>query len=325
MILMMTDTGDIFYNLAAEYYLATEKQPKDTIFMLWQTWPPTLVCGRYQNVFQEVHMPYVTEKNYVVARRLSGGGTVYQDENVFQYAFVSPSGDEQIDFGKYLEPVAQAMRRLGVPVEFNSRNDLMIGSHKVSGSAQYHTQGYIVHHGTVLYDANLEELERCLAVDGEKIRSKGITSVRERVINIKQYTGGCPVHHFMESLSQQLIGGAVQSDKFSAEEQQRIHEIAQEKFSSWSWIYGTSPQSEMLKTGRVPGGRIEFHLTLKKGRIRQCDIRGDFFTAKDLTGLTEALYDCKYAKKDLQECLEKANGASYFHQISNKELLEILF
>ena len=324
MILMMTGTGDIFYNLAAEYYLAAEKQLKDTVFMLWQTWPPTLVCGRYQNVFQEVHMPYVTEKNYVVARRLSGGGTVYQDENVFQYAFIAPSGEAQIDFGKYLEPVAKAMRALGVPVEFNSRNDLMIGEQKVSGTAKYHTRGYVVHHGTVLYDADIKELERCLTVDAEKIRSKGIASVRQRVVNMKQYTNGLPVDRFMAALSRQLLGGDMQAQMFTVEEQERIRTLAKEKFQSWDWIFGSSPDCDMVRSGRVPGGRVEFHLSIEKGKICRCHIQGDFFTGKDLAGLTDALCHCRYAKKDLQECLEKADGASYFYQVSNEELLKIL-
>ena len=324
MIFMRTGSTDIFYNLAAEFFLAAHKQLEDTVFMLWQTSPPTLVCGRYQNVFQEIDMSYVKEKNYVVARRLSGGGTVYQDEHVFQYAFIEPQESAGIDFSTYLTPVAMAMGRLGVPVTVGGRNDLMIGDHKVSGTAQYHTAGYIVHHGTVLYDADLEELERCLTVDAEKIRSKGIRSVRERVVNMKQFTGDQPVADFLDALSREILGGDVYACTFSPEDERCIRALAAEKFGSWNFIYGSSPECTMIRSGRVAAGQVAFHLTLEKGRIARCHIQGDFFARKDLAGLTEALTSCRYEKNDLQICLERADAAGYFYGVDNGTLLDIL-
>ena len=324
MIFITTDSTDIYYNLAAEYYLVTEKRLDDMVFMLWRTSPTTLVCGKYQNIFQEIQLAYVNEKKYRVARRLSGGGTVYQDENVFQYSFVTPEKKQIVDFRKYLDPMVDAMRRLGVPVEFNSRNDLMINDHKVSGAAQYNQAGYEVHHGTVLYNANLEELEKCLNVDDLKIVSKGIKSVRERVVNMGDYTGDLSVAQFMEKLKDEVAQADVDTYVFDADEVARIEAIADEKFRSWEWIFGKSPKCDMIKKGRTDGGTLEFHVSLEEGKITQFDILGDFFAGKDVTELGNALIGCIFERNHLQARLEEVDAKSYFYRVSNEDILQIL-
>jgi len=324
MIFITTDSTDIYYNLAAEYFLIFEKKFDDTVFMLWRTAPTTLVCGKYQNIFQEIQMEYVTEKKYRVARRLSGGGTVYQDENVFQYSFVTPESKKEVDFRKYLDPIAEAMRRLGVPVDFNSRNDLMIGNYKVSGAAQYNQSGYVVHHGTILYNADLEELEKCLNVDDLKIQSKGIKSVRERVVNMGEYTGGLDVAQFMEKLKREIFKEPLTNYAFEAREVACIEAIADEKFSSWEWIFGKSPKCDMIKRGRVDGGTLEFHISLEEGKITEFELFGDFFSGKDIGCFCKAMINCKYEKNNLQQHLMEIDAQSYFYKVSNEDILKIL-
>lgn len=327
MILIKTGSSDIYFNLAAEYYFAVKKPFGEQIFMLWQTSPPALVCGRYQNVYQEVHMDYVRSKGYRVARRLSGGGTVYQDENVFQYTFIAPGAKTGINFEKYMRPVMEAMASLGVPVRFNSRNDLVLDNAKVSGTAQYYAGDRVIHHGTVLYDADLRELERCLSVDCEKIRSKGIRSVRDRVTNMKQYAGGMSVEAFMDALAQRVMQGGKNTREYvlSKEDRACISDIAKSRFESWDWIFASSPECDLIKSGRVEGGRVEFYLSLAEGRIQSCQIRGDFFPQRDVKELEAALLDCRYEKKDLQNCLENMEAGSFFYRVTGEELLKILW
>lgn len=324
MIFITTDSTDIYYNLAAEYYLVTEKRLDDMVFMLWCTSPTTLVCGKYQNIFQEIQLGYVNEKKYRIARRLSGGGTVYQDENVFQYSFVTPESNKEVDFRRYLDPMVVAMQNLGVPVEFNSRNDLMIKDYKVSGAAQYNQSGYVVHHGTVLYNANLEELEKCLNVDDLKIVSKGIKSVRERVVNMGNYTGGMDVALFMDRLKEEITQSQLTNYVFNEEEVARINAIADEKFRSWDWIFGKSPKCDMIKKGRVDGGTLEFHISLAEGKITEFELFGDFFSGKDIKEFCNAMLNCKYDKNNLQQRLIEVGGQTYFYKVSNEDILAIL-
>lgn len=315
---------DVFYNFALEYYLASEKQAEEPFFLLWQT-TPTLMVGRYQNVFEEINLPYVTGKNNTIVRRLSGGGTIYTDEQVFQYSFIAPKSSDEIEFSCYTQPVIQALNDMGVPAEFNNRNDLMIKNRKVSGTAQYNVSGYTVHHGSVLYDVDVEELERCLCVDAEKIVSKGIKSVRERVVNLKKHIPGeIDVTDFMQELRSRIMGREISEYKLTAGEKQRIMEIAEQKFRSWEWNFGSSPKCDLIRSKRLDGGKVEFHLSVEKGKIKDCVISGDFFSGKDLSLLTKALQGCRLEKKDLEKRLMEADAASFFYNIPNAAILDIL-
>lgn len=324
--MLWIDTGskDVFYNFALEYYLATEKRFEEPVFLLWQT-PPTLMVGRYQNVFEELNMLYVMGKRNTIVRRLSGGGTIYTDEQVFQYSFIAPQNGSSIEFSCYTEPVIRAINSLGVPAKFNNRNDLMIEKRKVSGTAQYHVKDYTVHHGSILYDVDVEEMESCLHVDAEKIISKGIKSVRERVVNLKDYLpGDKDVTEFMRELRERILGQDIREYKLSEREKQRIAVIADERFRGWDWNFGNSPKCDLVKSKRLDGGKVQFHLSIENGEIRDCEITGDFFTGKDMSVLSKTLCGCRMERNALRDRLREADATSYFYNITDEAILDIL-
>lgn len=324
MLWIDTQSENVFYNFALEYYLASEKKLEEPVFLLWQT-TPTLMVGRYQNIFEEINLSYVLGKSNIIARRLSGGGTIYTDEQVFQYSFIAPKSGTGIEFSCYTEPVIHALNVLGIPAEFNSRNDLMIGKRKVSGTAQYYVKGYTVHHGSVLYNVDIAELEHCLNVDTEKIISKGIKSVRERVVNLKDYVSGeKSVAEFMKELREQILGEQITEYKLSGKEIQRIREIADGKFRDWEWNFGSSPKCDLTRSRRLDGGKLEFHLSIKNGKIQNCDITGDFFTGKDVSVLAKSLCGCRLERSELRERLMDSDASSFFYNVTDEEILDIL-
>lgn len=324
--MLWIDTGskDVFYNFALEYYLAAEKQFAEPVFLIWQT-TPTLMVGRYQNVFEEINLLYVMGRHNTVVRRLSGGGTIYTDEQVFQYSFIAPKSGSEIEFSCYTKPVIDALNQMGIPAEFNNRNDLMISKRKVSGTAQYNTKGYTVHHGSVLYDVDVEELEHCLHVNAEKMISKGIKSVRERVVNLKDYIPGEKnVTQFMEEFKEYILGSEIREYKLTEEEKKRIMEISDIKFRGWDWNFGNSPKCDLVKSRRLDGGRVEFHLSVESGMIQDCAITGDFFSGKDLSALSKILCGCRLDREELRERLESVDVASFFYHITEDAILDIL-
>lgn len=324
MLWIDTKSKDVFYNFALEYYLAREKKFAEPVFLLWQT-TPTLMIGRYQNTFEELNMLYVMGKHYNVVRRMSGGGTIYTDEQVFQYSFIAPHNDNTIEFSRYTEPVIHAINEMGIPVKFNNRNDLLIGDRKVSGTAQYNIKEYTVHHGSILYDVDVEEMESCLHVDADKIISKGIKSVRERVVNIKEYLSEkTDVKDFMLELRKRILGQDIQEYILTEEEQRHIMDIADHKFRGWEWTFGNSPKCDLVKSKRLDSGKIQFHLSIENGRIQNCEITGDFFSGKDLTQLAETLRGCRFEKNSLQERLEDVDATTFFYNVTNEDLLTIL-
>ena len=167
---------DAWFNLAAEEYLL--KNFSDDIFMLWQN-EPSVIIGKHQNTAAEINEQFVRENGVRVVRRLSGGGAVYHYMVNINFTFIADAGDmESINFRLFCRPVVAALAKIGVTAEINGRNDMTIDGQKFSGNSQYLKEGRVMHHGTIMFDSNLDLVAQALHVDQEKIRAKGIASVR---------------------------------------------------------------------------------------------------------------------------------------------------
>ncbi|NLA25266.1 MAG: lipoate--protein ligase family protein, partial [Bacteroidales bacterium] len=178
---------DSAFWFALEEYIMHSPKFEDEYFLLWRT-APTLMIGRFQNTLQEINSDFVRENNIQIVRRNSGGGTIYTDPSAWQFSFITwKNKGEAKDFQVFTKPVIDALKKLGVPAEFNNRNDILAAGKKFSGNAQFSTKDRFLHHGSILYDTNLDFLVKALHVDDEKFISKGIKSVRERVTNIRPF------------------------------------------------------------------------------------------------------------------------------------------
>lgn len=171
MIYIETGSRNVYYNFAVEYYFTVEKRLLDTVFLFWRT-TPTLMVGKYQNVMEEVNKPYANRHGIKLVRRMSGGGTIYTDLGGWQFTFIQHQDAREIQFRQYIVPVIDALRELGIDAAFNGRNDLTIGGRKFSGNAQYRLADCIVHHGSLLFDTDIEQMAASTTVDRYKILPK---------------------------------------------------------------------------------------------------------------------------------------------------------
>lgn len=325
MIYIENTSTNPYFNFALEYFLMKEKQlPEDQIFIFWRT-EPTLMIGKYQNTLEEINERYVKEHQIYVVRRITGGGTIYTDMGGWQFSFITKGNAEQIDFYKYIKPIIEALNEIGVAAEFNSRNDLVIGNKKFSGNAQCMNSRYTLHHGSLLFDTDLEQMVKCITVDDYKIISKGIKSVRDRVTNISEHLAEpMDALEFKKLMVQSIMNGSDKEYKLTQSDINRINEIAKEKFASWQWNYGISPKFNITKTGRFDGGKIEFKLDVNKGIIESCNVYGDFFGSIDISMLCNTLIGCRYNKESIKTALEKHNMENAFYNINYEELLDII-
>ena len=186
MIYIETGSTDVYYNFGLEYYFTVEKRLPETVFLFWRT-TPTLMVGKYQNVLEEINKPYADAHGIHLVRRMSGGGTIYTDLGGWQFTFIQHREAGEIEFSQYIAPVIGALREMGVNAAFNGRNDLTIDGRKFSGNAQYRLGDCIVHHGSLLFDTDIEQMVASTTVDSYKIISKSIKSVRDRVTNISEH------------------------------------------------------------------------------------------------------------------------------------------
>lgn len=255
---------DPAWNLALEQFVFDQLGPREDCFMLWQN-DRTIVVGKYQNVLEEINSTYVKEHGITVVRRLSGGGAVYHDRGNLNFTFVARDCQGgMIDFSSFCRPVVDALREMGVPAQINGRNDMTIGDKKFSGNAQYLRQGRVMHHGTLMFDSDLEAVGQALAVRPDKIQSKGLKSVRSRVTNIKPYVNDpqMTVEDFWAALRERMFRCfSMRKYQLSPQELEQVEELRERIYSQWEWNYGHSPACSIRKERRVEGcGTLQIHM-----------------------------------------------------------------
>ncbi|QPM66873.1 lipoate--protein ligase [Atribacter laminatus] len=325
MIYIENTSTNPYFSFALEYYLITEKQlPEDQIFIFWRT-EPTLMIGKYQNTIEEINEKYVKEHQINVVRRITGGGTIYTDMGGWQFSFITKGEADQIDFAKYIHPIILALNKIGVKAEFNSRNDLVIENKKFLGNAQCMKSGYTLHHGSLLFDTDFEQMVRSITVDEHKIISKSIKSVRDRVTNISEHLA-IPIDglEFKKLMVQSIMNNSNHEYKLNEKDINRINEIAKEKFESWDWNYGQSPKFNITRTGYFDGGKMEFKLDVNKGIIESCNVYGDFFGSIDASVICGALVGCRYDKESIKAALDQYDLKKAFYKIGYEELISII-
>ncbi|MBR6807487.1 MAG: lipoate--protein ligase [Clostridia bacterium] len=305
MIYVKFSSPDVSLNLAAEYYFAAERDLGEDVFMLWQP-RPTIVVGSFQNIHEEVDVAYAGKRGIDIVRRLSGGGTVYQDEGSVQFAFIEKrEGD--IDFRRYLEPICTSLCELGIDAEINGRNDITVDGRKVSGNSQYRVAGKTVHHGTLLFSVDIDEMERATRLPDYKIASKGIKSVRSRVCNMAPLTDKVKTpEEFMDFLAVRMTGERVYEPDEA--EHERISAIAEEKFRAERHgnLSLKSPKFDFEKHLPFDGGNVIIRLMVKSGRIETCEVKGDFFTNMGTESLIRSLLGCEFTCESVFEAVKNS-------------------
>lgn len=320
MIYIETGSTDVYYNFGLEYYFTVEKRLPDTVFLFWRT-TPTLMVGKYQNVLEEINKPYADAHGIHLVRRMSGGGTIYTDLGGWQFTFIQHKDAGEIEFSQYIAPVIDALREMGVSASFNGRNDLTIDGKKFSGNAQYRLGDCIVHHGSLLFDTDIEQMVASTTVDSYKILSKSIKSVRDRVTNISEHL---PVpmdaEAFKGAMVRHILNGSTDVYTVTPADDARIREIAGERFRSWDQIFGKNPKFTIDRTGRFEGGKLQFKLDVQKGIIRHAAVYGDFFSTLDAETIGAALTGCLYERRAILEALRKHGIDGAIYRITAEEM-----
>jgi lipoate-protein ligase A len=322
MLYIKNDCHDPHYNLAFEEYVLKSLDPKEGFVLLWQN-RPSVIIGKFQNTIEEVNLEYVRENNISVVRRITGGGAVYHDLGNLNFSFIEKNGTDLIDFRRFSERIAKTLEKLGIQPEISGRNDITIDGKKFSGSAQYQYRGRTLHHGTILYNSVLDDVQKSLNVKADKIESKGIKSVRSRVTNIADYLPvKVSINEFKNLLLEYLFDEQpVKEYILSPGDLENINKLMTEKYLTWEWNYGSSPSYNIKRTGRFTCGGLEILFNVKKGLIQSCRIYGDFFSNKDISQFENKLIGVRYAKEALASVIEENTLYQYFGPLTKEEII----
>lgn len=296
------------WNLAAEEFLLLSSH--EDVCLLWRG-APSVIIGRNQNAYAELDVGYAEREKITVCRRLTGGGAVFHDLGNVNFTFLTDAAPAStLDFARFLEPVVRALRDMGVPAERSGRNDILAGGRKISGNAQCVMRApdgteRLLHHGTLLFSADISRMTGVLRADPAKLASKGVGSVKSRVCNIaaiETYTGPRDVLGFMDALGRALGEGA-DCRPLSEDEMQNIAALRDAKYATWAWNFGESKSYEVSRKKRFPFGSVTLAFSAEHGVLTAVSVTGDFFGTRPVGTLEAALLGCRLEKAALDDVL----------------------
>lgn len=306
---IISSSKDPAFNLAAEEYLLRQKKEDYAFFYINR---PSVIIGKHQNALAEINLPYLEEQNIPVFRRMSGGGTVYHDEGNLNFCFIK-NGDNSdlVNFKKATEPIVSALQRRGLPARNGERNDLLLNYKKISGNACHVFKRRVMHHGTLLYQSDLNRLTGSLKSDPTRFEDKAVKSVRSEVVNINQVLQSKETTtEFLQNLVEDLLRNNTDWEKatFSKVDLDKIEELKKEKYDHSEWNYRYGPAYTFKK--RLQNGRLVFGVKLRveKGRITQLEIKGNYKPEEDLKALEMRLLGCYHDKNSLLKLLQETDN-----------------
>ncbi len=298
---------DPWFNLAVEEYLFDSAEDDTVILYLWQN-QNTVVIGKSQNAWKECRVTELESDGGRLARRSSGGGAVYQDLGNMCYTFITSSG--LYDLEKHLSVIIGAVKRCGIDAHFTGRNDIVTADgRKFSGNAFRFVKDTGLMHGTLLLDTDSSKMARYLNVSKAKMQAKGVDSVRSRVVNLCELNPDISPSLMAQALKESFrdIYGAWQCEyTFSEDSAPAAVRPLYDKYSSWEWRLGETPEFNSSFESRFSWGGIEVFMTAEKGIIGNIEIYTDAMDASLADILKSSLQGCRLSYEDIDRCVRSA-------------------
>ena len=305
MLFIERSRTDPFFNLAAEEYVFRNFK-EDEVIMLWRN-KPSVIIGKHQNPYREINVPFASKNHLPVIRRISGGGTVYHDPGNLNFTFIrSLQSNYAVDYKAFLLPVISILNRWQIPCELSGKSDLIVHQRKISGNSQHIFRNRVLHHGTLLYSTDLENLKNALANNTSRYMDRSIRSNPVPVANISEFLNDPPpVEIFQERLTDEIMNSfsPILRIPLSASDENAILSLSEEKYQAWEWNYGYSPPYQVYPQFLLHGKQIKMEISVRHGIVRKIHIFEPPAAARwlSLFGQMEGL---KHEEQTLQKYLD---------------------
>ena len=307
-------SGDPFFNLAADEFLLRNSSGEYLVLSINER---SVITGKHQLPHRETNTRFVTENEIPVIRRISGGGTVFHDPGNLNFSFILNSSEgRQVDFRKYTLPVISFLASLGIDARFEGKNDLKVGGLKISGNAEHVFRNRVLHHGTLLFNADLDILRNSIRKDTSVYETRAVSSNPSPVTNLGGMLNSvADTGHFRDLMLEWFLrnySGAVVS-ALSEKEAGSIGELAESRYKTWDWNYAYGPPYVFRNRFVHEDRHVICELSVKDGIIDECRITGH-------SGLEEAgrkLRGCRHMVSDVRQILGKENIFNHGFDIFN--------
>lgn len=316
-----TERHKLPFYFAIEEYVARQL-PNDEYFFIWQV-GPTVMLGRNQLINNEVDTEYCKAHGIDIFRRKSGGGCVYADKGCLQFSYIKTDNSSTYNFKNYIHLITEVMNDLGFDAGTSGRNDVIIGDKKVAGAAFYRMGNKCVMHNTLLHSTDLNILSRCLTPANEKLESKGVSSVQQRVANITDFRD-ISIDEIVSKARAKLCGEDY--IRLTDNDLTEIKEIEQ-RLSSNDFVYGNNPGYSVVRRLRIEDvGTLEARIELKNEIITRINLLGDYFLLGDLDReLLDKLRGLEFTRDAVYQVLYDINIERVILNLKMTQFLRLLF
>lgn len=303
------------HTLALEEAMLTHIGAGEIVLHLY-THADTVVIGRNQNPWAECRPEILLADGGTLARRVSGGGAVFHDVHNLNFSFVACREDYNLE--RQLKVILDAVRSFGIDAAFSGRNDILADGRKFSGNAFCFRREGAFHHGTILIGTDTAKLEKYLAVPKDKIESKGVASVRSRVVNLGELNPSITTQLMADALkiSFEAEYGRSQPYPLTDGVQATAAQLTARN-ASRAWLFGESPKCDIATKARFPWGGIEFLFALQNGKVADVHVFSDAMDADLIERVAPALTGVDFASPTLAQAVQQIT-----HDQENAQIIQ---
>ena len=315
-----------YFNLAAEEYFL--RKSDEEYFLLYIN-EPSVIIGKHQNAYTEINYAFIRKNNIKVVRRISGGGAVWHDQGNLNFAFIRNGKEsELVNFRKYIMQVIGFLNSLGLNAIFQEKNSIVINDSKISGNAEHVFRSRILHHGTLLFNTNLENLEDALRVNPGKYSDRSVKSIRSKTSNIIDHlNNGMTITQFGDIFMRFTMAENQDSEMYELTDPdyQNINSLVKDKYSTWDWNFGYSPEYEINWITHISGQEIRIILKVEKGFIKKANIRSNLLSQSLKDKLETDLSGQRHKEDIILGILQRDEFKDIFENFNPEEWIQIFF
>lgn len=310
-----------YFNIATEEYLLKNKT--DDFFIIYRN-NPSVIVGKHQNTNAEINHQFVESNSIPVVRRLSGGGTVYHDLGNINFCFIMNGAEGQlVDFKRYAEPIIDILQGFGVDAFLGGKNDIRVGDRKISGNAEHVFRKRVLHHGTLLFQSDLNRLNEAIRVDLSKYHDNAVKSNRSAVANIVDFLSlPMDVSYFEEILVGFILSYFQGAEEYNLtqEDIKTIEALVETKYSTWDWNFGYSPVYEVVKILETSAGDLTVKLNVVKGVVEDFSFSGVDVAIEIVERIRYMLVGKTHSVKDISVVVDDKQIGDFFQNRLNLKL-----
>ncbi len=256
----------LFEHLAVEDALLDGVGPGVPVLMIWRG-PKAVVMGKNQNPWKECNVEVIRERGLLLGRRVSGGGTVYHDPGNVNFSWVVDRKAYRPE--RFHGMLRDALARFGLTAETAATGGVLVEGHKVSGAAYCYRQERVLHHGTLLWKADLPMLRAALSAPRVRLKTHAVGSVPARVRNLSDWLPA----HGAGDVVEALVGEAEKCFGVRMDVSPEAEWVGTraDQLQSPEWIWGQTPRFEVevdLKEGPLLA-------VIRRGRVEKARWRGE--------------------------------------------------